>query len=66
VPPSSESVSKPRTKSAANYFLLAACLGYSLSLKMEGVRYPETLLKFYQTTRRHVPEVNAVKTMSYV
>jgi hypothetical protein len=40
----------------ANSTILAACLAYSSTLKMEAVRFPETPANFYQTTRRKFPE----------
>jgi hypothetical protein len=40
-------------------------LAYSLTLRMEAVRSCKTSLNFYHTTRRHIPEENAVLRYRY-
>jgi hypothetical protein len=42
-------------------FFLVACLTYSPTLKMEAVCFSETLVNFYQPTRRYIL-VTAVRT----
>jgi hypothetical protein len=37
---------------ALECFFLVSCLFYFLALKIEAVRYPETSVDFYSTTRR--------------
>jgi hypothetical protein len=49
--------------------MLVPCLGYSSTLKMKAVPSLETLVNFYQTTRRYIPEdstfiVTAVRTFN--
>jgi hypothetical protein len=44
------------------FTLLAACLAYSLTLKMEAVRSSKTSTNVYQTTRRLFAESCAVMT----
>jgi hypothetical protein len=40
-------------------FLLITCLSYCSILKMEAVFSSDTLVNFYQTTRRHIREDSA-------
>jgi hypothetical protein len=52
----SSSIFRVRDKSEA----LAARLAYSSTLKVSVVRYFETLINVYRTTRRNIPEASAL------
>lgn len=48
------------------YFLLVACLIYSLTLKMEAVSSSATLVNFYWTTWCHIPEYSILQFYIYL
>jgi hypothetical protein len=45
--------------------MLASCLSYFLTLKMEAIRSSETLVSFQRTTQCFIPEVRTVLTIKW-
>jgi hypothetical protein len=50
---------KSITTAHSAFLLLASCLSYSSTLKMEALCSPEMLVNFYRTRGSHIPEGGA-------